>query len=66
MEIYIKYIHNSNVLIFDPKCVGGGGGLSKRHFFIEKQFFLISCFLRVFMLFPTFFEDNYFAGAGWL
>ena len=55
MGIYIKYIH---------KCVWGGGGLSESHFFMEKQFFLISCFLRVFMLFPTFFENNYFAGMG--
>ena len=40
--------------------------MSKRlFFFIEKQFFLISCFLRVFfMIFPTFFENNYFAGGG--
>ena len=47
---------------------GGGGGLSESHFFMEKHLFLISCFLRVFMLFPTFFENNYFAGmgGGWL
>ena len=48
---------------FSQVCLGGGG-VVRKPFFMEKQFFLISCFLRVFMLFPTFFENNYFAGMG--
>ena len=62
MGIYIQYIIHSLLLIFDPKCGGlcGGGGVSI--VFIEKQCFLISCFLHVLrtnkLIFPV-------GGGGW-
>ena len=69
LEFFINIcmnIHNSLVLIFDPKCVGGGGGGVKKTFFFYRKT-ILSHFMfssRFFMIFPTFFENNYFAGGG--
>ena len=42
-----------------------GVGVKKQMFFLEKQFFLISCFLRVLCnFFPTFLENKFSRGGG--
>ena len=61
MGICIQYILYSLVLIFFILSVGGC-----QFFYLEKQYFLISCFLRVvcYFLFPTFLENKIFRGGG--
>ena len=69
MGIYIQYILHSLVLIFDPKGGGGvwGGGVYSdwmlfeffmKYIFLEKQFFLTSCF------FFAFYEKKFCGGGG--